>query len=280
MLVSRGFMAFRPLTDYHLLPPSVPATLVIVAVAVGLYYAWSGRRVGVRQPTAVGVLLATNAAVFVLQGLSLVPALHGDVVRWNGLVPRAFVSGYQWWAIFTKMFVHGSVGHFAMNMLVLWFIGPGVEARLGRRPLLLLYLASGLFAGVVTLLGAFLLPAGLYAGIVSLPGPSLPNVGASGAIFGLLGFMVTAFPRERFMLIFPIPMAMRAWVLALIFIAINLFIAFTQTNIAWWAHLAGMAVGAVWALRWKRRGGRVRIDSVTGWGSGGPVRYTYSYRPR
>jgi membrane associated rhomboid family serine protease len=275
-------VAFRPLTDWHLLPPSIVATLVLPVVALGIYFAATGRPVRGRPLTAVGAIFAANGIVFILEGMGglFSTRFHLEIIHMNGLVPALFVNGYQWWALFTKMFVHANLSHFFMNMLVLWFVGLGVEQRLGRRSFVLLYLASGIFAVLITLAGVYLLPAALRALPLALPGPGIPNVGASGAIFGLLGFMVTAFPRERFMLIFPFPIAMRAWVLAVIFIAFNLFLAFTNAGIAWWAHLAGMAVGALWALRWKRTGRRVRIDSITGWGSGGPVRYSYSYRYR
>ncbi len=276
-------MAFGPLSDYHLLPSSVVTTLVIAIVAVGLYLAWVPRRLKGREVSAVGALIAANAAVFILQfGGGLFSTAWGTAVLFEaGLIPRLFLSGEQWWAIVTSMFVHGGLLHFGMNMLVLWFIGSLLERRIGRRRFVLLYLSAGLAAGVITLMGAYLLPSFVHAVIPALPRPHVTNVGASGAIFGLLGYVVVANPQERFMLIFPVPIVMRAWVLAVLFVAFNLVLAFIPgSRIAWWAHLGGMLVGALWARWQKRHGGRVRIDGVTGWGSGGPVQYSYSYRVR
>jgi membrane associated rhomboid family serine protease len=64
-----------------------------------------------------------------------------------------------------------------------------------------------------------------------------------------------------------------------VFISINVILAFVPGSmIAWWAHLAGMFVGVLWArVNRRRRREKIRIDGVTGWGSGGPVRYTYTY---
>lgn len=276
-------MAFGPLSDYHILPPTILSTLVLVLVAVGLYYAWTGRTLRGRSYSAVGVLVVTNIAVFVvtLVDSAMRSPFDPDSVGFqNGLTPAFFVAGQQWWAIVTKMFVHGGFFHIAMNMIVLWLIGMLVERRLGRRRFMMLYLASGLFAGVVTLGGAYLVPEVVRAVIPAWPLPGTPNVGASGAVFGLLGYLVVLNPKQEFLLIFP-PVKMPAWVLAVVFIVFNLVLAFVPgSRIAWWAHLGGMLVGALWA-RWdKRNGPRVHIDGVTGWGSGGQVRYTYSYRPR
>lgn len=276
-------MPFGPLSEYGILPPSLIATIVLVIVAVGIYLAWRPRPIRGHELTTVGVLLATNTAVFFVQWVPGLfdPQIIFTVVNQNGLLPEDFVMGRQWWAIVTSMFVHGGFAHFVINMLVLWFIGSMLERRLGRRVFLALYLATGLAAGVVTILGAYLIPAAVHAVVPALPERSIPNVGASGAIFGLLGYLVVRYPHEKFLLIFP-PVVLKAWVLAVGFVAFNLLLAFIPgSRIAWWAHLGGMAVGALWAHIDKKRGkGKVRIDGVTGWGSGGPVRYTYTYRPR
>lgn len=276
-------MAFGPLSDYHVLPPTVLSAVVLVLVAVALYYAWTGRAVRGRTYSAVGVLLVANVAVFVLTWIDSIargPLDTASVGVQNGLTPALFVAGHQWWALFTSMFVHAGVFHLAMNMIVLWLIGMVVERRLGRRKFMLLYLAAGLFAGIVTLAGAYLVPAAVRAVIPAWPLPGTPNVGASGAIFGLLGYLVVLNPKQEFLLLIP-PVKMPAWVLAVVFVVFNLFLAFVPgSRIAWWAHLGGMLVGALWA-RWdKQHGARVHIDGVTGWGSGGQVRYSYSYRPR
>lgn len=84
---------------------------------------------------------------------------------------------------FTSMFLHGSWMHLLGNMLFLWIFGDNVEARLGRFGYLCAYLATGLFGGVVHgMLG---------------PTSAIPSLGASGAISGVQGLYVVAFPQNR-----------------------------------------------------------------------------------
>jgi rhomboid family protein len=101
--------------------------------------------------------------------------------------PAALVHHLPWYeGVFTSMFMHGSWIHIGGNMLFLWIFGNNVEDSLGRVRFLLWYLAAGLAAAalqtVVTL--AFTNPAGA----------SIPNVGASGAIAGVLGAYFVLLP--------------------------------------------------------------------------------------
>lgn len=84
---------------------------------------------------------------------------------------------------FSSMFLHGSWMHLLGNMLFLWIFGDNVEARLGRLGYLAAYLGTGLFGAVVH-------------GMMS-PGSAIPSLGASGAISGVQGMYVVAFPHNR-----------------------------------------------------------------------------------
>lgn len=84
---------------------------------------------------------------------------------------------------FSSMFLHGSWMHLLGNMLFLWIFGDNVEARLGRLGYLAAYLGTGLFGAVVH-------------GLMS-PGSAIPSLGASGAISGVQGLYVVAFPHNR-----------------------------------------------------------------------------------
>src|SRR5439155_714735 len=97
------------------------------------------------------------------------------------LVPRLVPPDHlNWWeGAFTSMFMHGSWLHIAGNMLFLWIFGNNVEDALGRVRFLVWYLAAGLAA---TALQTFVTLQ--FAGLVDA---SIPNVGASGAIAGVLG---------------------------------------------------------------------------------------------
>ncbi|MEU1042570.1 rhomboid family intramembrane serine protease [Streptomyces sp. NPDC005551] len=129
------------------------------------------------------------------------------------------VAEGQWYRLLTSMFLHGSVTHIAFNMLSLWWIGGPLEAALGRARYLALYFVSGLAGSALTYL---------------IAAQNQPSVGASGAIFGLFGATAVLMRRLNY--------DMRP-VLALL--AINLVFTFFGANIAWQAHVGGLAGGVV-----------------------------------
>ncbi len=271
---------FGPLSDFHILPPTIPSLLVLIATIVGIYYAYTGKPIRGKSYDVVIMLTAANILVFVLQGLSLVTYLYLDTLSYMSLRPAYFLAGLQWWSPFTSMFMHADFLHIFGNMLFLWFFGAKIADRMGRKQFVLMYLAAGLFADAVTLVGA------LFYGPTTdwlISNPTTPNLGASGAVYGLIGFTITAFPKEKVPI--PIPLGIvailhpvRPIVAAIVYIILNLVQFALGTRVAWWAHLAGMLLGVVWGIVWRVRGPRVRIDGMTGWGSGGPVEYSYTYR--
>jgi len=144
------------------------------------------------------------------------------------------------WRMVTALFVHSpsSFLHILLNMVSLYLFGPIVERLLGRVRYLALYLISGFGGSVAVLLIA----------------PGTPVVGASGAIFGLLGafFVIARRLGGNSSQI-------------LIVIVINLGIGFLPgTNIAWQAHLGGLITGAAIALVFllTRRTSQRRIQIV------------------
>jgi len=145
-------------------------------------------------PVVTVVLIAVNVAVWIweITGTSV----DNDVFHYgyypcslNGpcVEPATLVHHVVWYeGIFTSMFMHGSWLHIGGNMLFLWIFGNNVEDALGHAVFLVWYLAAGLAAAAlqtaVTL--AFAGPAGA----------SIPNVGASGAIAGVLGAYMVLLP--------------------------------------------------------------------------------------
>ena len=83
--------------------------------------------------------------------------------------------------LITAMFMHGGWAHFAGNMLYLWIFGDNVEDRLGKIPFLIFYLVCGIAAS--------------FAQYAVSPGMNIPNLGASGAIAGVLGAYILMFPK-------------------------------------------------------------------------------------
>ena len=90
--------------------------------------------------------------------------------------------------VLTAMFMHGGWGHIAGNMLYLWIFGDNVEHRFGTGTFLLLYLGSGVAATVTQ--------------VAMAPGSLVPNLGASGAIAGVLGAYLVLFPRNKVYAVF------------------------------------------------------------------------------
>ena len=146
------------------------------------------------------------------------------------------VAEGEWWRLVTSMFLHGSLIHLALNMLFLWWIAGPVEEAIGRWRFGLIYLAGGLGGAA----GA------LVFGKYGLFNTSLttPTVGASGALFGVLG---AAFLFER----------QRNYVLgggAVGIIVLNLAFTFTISNISVGSHIGGLVAGLLAAAALTRLG--------------------------
>jgi membrane associated rhomboid family serine protease len=192
------------------------------------------------------ILIGINVLVFLWQvgsGGTLTdpdgyPFRHGAL---NGYL----VADGEWWRLFTSMFLHASVIHLGLNMVFLWWIGAPVEQAIGRARYALIYFVSGLSGA---------------AGALLLTNPGQVTVGASGALFGILG---AAFVFER----------QRNYVLgggALMIIVLNLAFTFAIPGISIGGHLGGLVGGALSALALSRLGrahaayGRPGIAGVAG----------------
>jgi membrane associated rhomboid family serine protease len=167
---------------------------------------------------------------------------HPELVGWT--FSAAVVT------IFTAMFLHGSLLHLLGNMLFLWIFGDNVEDALGHFRFLVFYLAGGLCA---TLLQAFLSPSS-----------AIPNLGASGAIAGILGAYFVYYPRARIVTVVPLfilfpVIELPAGVYLLGWFALQFWMgseqltragraAASQGGVAFWAHVGGFVFGVVWAL--------------------------------
>jgi membrane associated rhomboid family serine protease len=131
--------------------------------------------VRVTDTPATKILVAVNVAVYLVtavQGNGLNMPGGSLFVKWILFGP--LVDHGDWWRLVTSMFLHASLLHIGFNMLALWWIGRPVENYLGTTRYLLLYFVSGLAGSAGAL---------VYA-------PTSPAVGASGAIFGVLGAML------------------------------------------------------------------------------------------
>jgi membrane associated rhomboid family serine protease len=167
----------------------------------------------VRDPALVTkILIGINVVVWGLQYVISTTAL--DHLYMQGQL----VAGGQWYRMLTSVFFHTAILHIGMNMWSLWVIGPALEQLLGRWRYLGLYLVSGLAGSALQLIVA----------------PDTWALGASGAIFGLLGALVVL-QRKRGYQLGPI--------LAIIFV--NLIATFAIPGISWEAHVGGLVAGAL-----------------------------------
>lgn len=182
-------------------------------------------------PPIVKQLLIANALVFVAQ-------IAFPFVRDFGPVRPVDVwqRGYLW-EPFTYMWMHGGLGHIAMNMFVLWMFGSPLAMAWGPRRFLRYYLLCGVGAGIIIATAPLVLVGFGAASNLSL---HIPTVGASGAIFGVILAYSLTWPDRTIMLIFP-PVAFRAiWLIPILFF-MTLF--FGGGNVSNVGHLGGIVVG-------------------------------------
>lgn len=185
---------------------------------------------------AVRFLTLSTVGVYLLQ-LFFDGITRGGFTRLLGLSIPGLKSGYLWQLV-TYLFVHGSPAHIVLNMLGLYFMGPETERAVGSRHFLILYFLSGILGGIGWL---FISDA-----------PWAVCIGASGAIFGVIGAFAALFPQRpmTLLVLFVLPVTMKAWMLAVSLGVIELvfLLSSPQQGIAYAAHLAGGVAGYVYAL--------------------------------
>jgi membrane associated rhomboid family serine protease len=184
----------------------------------------------IRRPEVTFALIAINVVAFVAEGsVSLSGQPTGKVFEEGSLLgsigglPTLGVAHGQWWRIVTGGFLHESIIHIGFNMYVLYVLGQMLEPALGR-------LRFGTIYAVSLLTGSF--------GALLIT-PHSPTVGASGAVFGLMGAAAVEMRARQ------IPI-MQSGVGGLILI--NLVISFTLPGISWGGHIGGLIGGAATAL--------------------------------
>lgn len=163
-------------------------------------------------------LIAANIAVFLLQ-LAL-----PTITPLLSFTPSLLAA--KPWSIITAIFAHGSVEHLFFNMWALFVFGSALEQQIGEKKFLLLYLLAGIAGNVAF---ALFYPA------------TLSGLGASGAIFGIIGALAMLAP-NLIVIVFFAPMPL--WLAAIVWTAIEFVSTLTPNNpVANFAHLAGLAIG-------------------------------------
>ncbi len=186
---------------------------------------------------ATRLLVALNVAVWlanVLTGISPVDPDPRALLAWGGnLLP---LTEHEPWRLVTCTFLHGGIVHLAFNMWALWQTGQIAERFYGNVQFVVIYLASGVFGSLASLF---------------FSAREAVSVGASGAIFGVVGALLAAIITKRHHLPPSIAVSMRNSLL--FFAGYSLFMGFTVAHIDNGAHIGGLvcgfAMGSVMAER-------------------------------
>lgn len=133
-------------------------------------------------------LIAINVIVFLIMDWSFDNSMYNRFIEYGGSSYQTVVTKYQFYRLITHMFIHGGMDHLFGNMIVLFFLGSQLEKRIGRIHYITLYMVGGIVAAIASL------------GYNRIYDPITMSVGASGAIFALVGTMVAIviWDREAF----------------------------------------------------------------------------------
>lgn len=159
--------------------------------------------------------------------------------RQHQLAPAALPA---WLTLVSCMFLHGGWMHFLGNMWFLFIFGDNVEDRFGHLGYLMMYLGTGIVAGLAHLVTNAFSP--------------VPTIGASGAIAGVMGAYLVLYPHSRvqafipplFMFVLPAPIFLGVWFIMQTISGVSAMGATAATGVAWWAHIGGFVAGVILAI--------------------------------
>lgn len=208
----------------------------------------------------VAVLFMVQPIIPEVMDVSLIPSDVRAFYDRFAVIPAVVSAGGNLSSVVTAMFLHGGIMHLFGNMLYLWIFGDNVEHAFGHVPFLAFYLASGVAATVVQ--------------VALFPGSEVWNLGASGAIAGVLGAYILLFPHSLVNVLvgysrvrMPALLAIGAW-FALQFLSgasqLGNASAAETGGVAFWAHIGGFVAGLALAIAF---GGRARARAM-----GEPIR--------
>jgi membrane associated rhomboid family serine protease len=203
-------------------------------------------------PVVTYALIVLNILFF------LVELSGGDafIEQW-AFVPRRFLAnpGADFLTLFTAMFMHAGWVHLFGNMLYLWIFGDNVEDRFGHIKFIIFYLLCGLGA--------------TFAQLAFSTGSNVPNLGASGAIAGVLGAYILMFPQGKVKVLMgrgvvPMPalVVIGLWIGLQFFSGIGSIANTAETGgVAYMAHIGGFIAGFV--LTFLFRGGNRGVQTAS-----------------
>jgi membrane associated rhomboid family serine protease len=229
-------------------------TVTLIALNVAAYFLWQRGGISLGEPSSQHF----TCNLYDYAEIPYEVTHPGEQVATEGC-PAPTVP--TWVTLFTAMFMHGGLLHLGGNMLFLWIFGNNVEDSMGPVKFTIFYMLGGLAAAALQ--------------VAIGPDSTVPNIGASGAIAGVLGGYVILFPRARvvtliFVIFFvtivelPALVILGFWfVQQVLFGYFDLGSAGENGGVAYFAHIGGFAFGLLaiklFADERKRRG---RVDRV------------------
>jgi len=185
-------------------------------------------------PLVTYALIALNVLFFIVE----LSGGEAFIEKW-AFVPSRFLANPfgDFLTLFTAMFMHAGWLHLGSNMLYLWIFGDNVEDRFGHVKFIIFYLLCGLAA--------------FFAQLAFIPGSNLPNLGASGAIAGVLGAYILLFPQGKIKVLLGTQViqvsaliVIGLWIVLQLFSGIGSITTTAQTGgVAFVAHIGGFLAG-------------------------------------
>lgn len=201
-----------------------------------------------KKPRLTNFLICFTIGIYLLE--IFISLTYGDkavqqMFEQFGFSLESILHG-NYWVFLTSIFLHASLEHLVVNMLALYFFGKVVERELGKKKFILVFFASA-FLGDLAISSAALLGIG---------SASIPTVGASAAIFGLMGTAMLVKPLEMIFYPYLIPIPLVVVAILYTFFNIGAFLlvllAGKESEISYIAHLGGLAAGVLFGLREER----------------------------
>ncbi len=186
--------------------------------------------------TTTSIIIA-NAVVFYLMFISSDRALAQRITEFGVMQAQAVLHG-QVWRLFTATYMHANLNHILLNMLGLYFLGPALERRWGRRQFFLAYTIGGI-AGNILL---------TVAGLLGFLDPLTLGVGASGSVLTLLGAAAVLFPEAEIYVYFLLPVRIRTFVVAYSAWFVYNIVSRGANYGGDLCHVAGLIVGLAWGF--------------------------------
>ncbi|HLR87862.1 MAG TPA: rhomboid family intramembrane serine protease [Wenzhouxiangella sp.] len=207
------------------------------------------------QPSVAMIILGITVLAYFVQ-----QAMPTEAIRLFALWPadgqapirfpdgRVHSPGFAPWQLVSYGFLHGGLGHLFFNMFALYMFGRPAEQVWGPQRFLVYYFVCLVGAGVLQLV------------VAAATGSVYPTIGASGAVFGLLLAFGMMFPNSTIMLLIPpIPMKAKYFVIGYGLLTLYFGLSGTMSGVAHFAHLGGMLFGLGLILYWRHQDRRRRF---------------------